>query len=187
MTLIASASPTWTVVWSVPRCAATTAASDDSVEGTIGESHRKGTHRRRGVALHRATMVLESMPPERNAPPGTSATTLAATESDDGLDLVGHLGSEPVNGLGPRPRHCFGCGPMAAFSRKDATVGDCTVDQVTGQQLAHTLPYGVRSGGTHVVAKVNATARRFGSAPKPGRARMPSARIRKRRPSPSQP
>ena len=80
---MASVSPIWTAVCSVPRCAATKAASDDSSKERSAKptvNVRTGTEACRCI---KATMVLESIPPERNAPTGTSATILAATASDN--------------------------------------------------------------------------------------------------------
>ena len=95
---MASASPTWTAVCSVPRCAATAAASDDSSKDRSANPTvkvRTGTDECRCI---RATIVLESIPPERKAPTGTSATILAATASDNASSSWSVISeSEPVS------------------------------------------------------------------------------------------
>ena len=54
------------------------------VEGAVGETDGEGAHRTPSECrCIRATIVLESIPPERNAPTGTSATIRAATASDN--------------------------------------------------------------------------------------------------------
>ena len=83
MTSTASASPTWTAVWSVPRYAATAVASADSSKDRSANPTVKVRTDPVACCCIRATMALESIPPERNAPTGTSATIRAATAFDN--------------------------------------------------------------------------------------------------------
>ena len=104
MTSTASASPTSTVVWSVPRWAATAAASDDSSKERSAKPTVKVRTEPEECRCIRATIVLESIPPERNAPTGTSATILAATASDNASSSWSIISvSETVSGC-RRPR-----------------------------------------------------------------------------------
>ena len=69
-------------MWSVPRWAATAAASPDSSKA---RSSKPTVKVRTGLVLWRCireTIRLESIPPDRKAPTGTSATMRAATDSD---------------------------------------------------------------------------------------------------------
>ena len=78
----ASASVTASGVWSVPRCAATAAASADSSKARSAKPTVKVRTGRSLCCCMSATTMLESTPPERKAPTGTSATIRAATESE---------------------------------------------------------------------------------------------------------
>ena len=82
MTSAAAASLIMSGVCSVPRWAATAAASPDSSKARSEKPTVKVRTGRRLRCCMRATTRLESIPPERNAPTGTSATIRAATASD---------------------------------------------------------------------------------------------------------
>ena len=101
---MASASPTRTAVWSVPRCAATAAASDDSSKERSANPTVKVRTGIRRVPLHQRHDRARVDSPERNAPTGTSATILAATACDKAyFELVGHLGIRPGQPVLPCP------------------------------------------------------------------------------------
>ena len=82
MTSAASSSVTRRGVWSVPRWAATAAASVDSSKARSAKPTVKVCTGVARCCCIRATTRLESIPPDRKAPTGTSATMRAATESD---------------------------------------------------------------------------------------------------------
>ena len=105
----------------------------------------------------RATIVLESIPPERNAPTGTSATILAATASDNAFSSsIGHLrvgaGQLVFSRRVPLPR----LQTSSSVVREHARLGDSQRHHVTWEQFAHTLPDGVRCGDA-VAAEVTAS------------------------------